>query len=314
MIFDEINSCYYKTIEEILKEANDGSITKNEIIKLSSKYAFAESPNVILSKIFNEWNLLYKDDDYKTPIKNIVDIPVLLSEREWLRTIAEDEKALLFDLDKIPFLDNTVSLNQNVLYYDKPEDGDDYKDPVYINNFKTIKKAIILKAVLKIKFENRNKEELVWDCIPFVLEFSKRNDKFRLIALKDDSLVMINLARIKECKMINLITPPDFEEAKKKLKDLWKKNRAKIELRLIDNKGALERVMRQFSMLEKETIKISDTEYIVTLYYDKNDEAELLNDILMFGPYLEITRPEKLRNLIKEKIEKQKKLFGKTEK
>ena len=48
-------------------------------------------------------------------------------------------------------------------------------------------------------------------------------------------------------------------------------------IELTDERNALERAMLHFSHLEKKTEKVSNDRYKITLYYDKDDETELLN-------------------------------------
>ena len=53
---------------------------------------------------------------------------------------------------------------------------------------------------------------------------------------------------------------------------------------LYDTRNALERAMLHFSDLEKETERIDDKHYRVTLKYRQGDETEILIRILSFGP------------------------------
>ena len=55
-------------------------------------------------------------------------------------------------------------------------------------------------------------------------------------------------------------------------------------MELTDERGARERVLLHFFHLEKETKRLDDTHYQVTLHYEQNDETEILIRILSFGP------------------------------
>ena len=79
-------------------------------------------------------------------------------------------------------------------------------------------------------------------------------------------------------------------------------------LELTDERNALERVMLHFSHLDKETERIGDNRYRITLHYEQEDETELLIRVLSFGPVLKVVFPEDFIKKLCERLEKQKKL------
>ncbi|WP_072947740.1 WYL domain-containing protein [Ruminococcus flavefaciens] len=50
-------------------------------------------------------------------------------------------------------------------------------------------------------------------------------------------------------------------------------------------------------------------QYTVELWYDEQDETELLIMLLSFGPVIEILGPDNLRSQAKERLEKQYRLL-----
>ena len=82
----------------------------------------------------------------------------------------------------------------------------------------------------------------------------------------------------------------------------------RLVLELTDDRNALERVMLHFSYLEKETERLDDNRYKISLYYEKEDEAELLIRVLSFGPVLKVVSPDAFVEKLRKKLEKQKKL------
>ena len=58
-------------------------------------------------------------------------------------------------------------------------------------------------------------------------------------------------------------------------------------------RNALERAMLRTD-LEKETERIDDKHYRITLNYRQGDETEILIRILSFGPVLKVTAPESM--------------------
>ena len=81
-----------------------------------------------------------------------------------------------------------------------------------------------------------------------------------------------------------------------------------IVFELEDRRNVLERVLLHFSLLKKETKKLDDRRYRVTLQYDRGDETEMVIRILSFGPLIRVVEPESFIALLRERIERQKQL------
>ena len=127
-----------------------------------------------------------------------------------------------------------------------------------------------------------------------------KDDKFRLISANNRSPLIINLGRLTGCELLEPVQEEDYRP-----RPLRKE---KLVLELVDERNALERCMLHFSHLEKETERIDDRCYRLTLHYEKDDETELLIRVLSFGPVLKVVAPNRFRELLKNRIEKQMKL------
>ena len=57
--------------------------------------------------------------------------------------------------------------------------------------------------------------------------------------------------------------------------------------------------------LDQKTEKVSNDRYKITLYYDKDDETELLIRVLAFGPVMKVTEPESFIEQIKQRLRMQ---------
>ena len=79
-----------------------------------------------------------------------------------------------------------------------------------------------------------------------------------------------------------------------------------VELELINERNALERVLLHFAHFKKQAEKIDDIHYKIWIYYDKSDETEVLIRILSFGPMIKVVGPVHFVNLIKERLLSQK--------
>ena len=59
-------------------------------------------------------------------------------------------------------------------------------------------------------------------------------------------------------------------------------------LELTDERNALERAMLHFSHLTRETKRLDKNRYQIKLFYEREDETELLIRVLSFGPVLKV--------------------------
>lgn len=65
--------------------------------------------------------------------------------------------------------------------------------------------------------------------------------------------------------------------------------------------------MLHFAHFEKRAERIGEKHYLVHIRYDKDDETEMVIRVLGFGPLIEVTEPNRFRNLIIERLAKAKK-------
>ena len=96
-------------------------------------------------------------------------------------------------------------------------------------------------------------------------------------------------------------------EAAAQVKPLKKSElvRQRLVLEIEDERSTMVRALMHFSDLEKETEKLDETHYLLTVKYDKGDETEMLFRVLSFGPTLRVREPESFKELIREKLREQ---------
>jgi len=83
-------------------------------------------------------------------------------------------------------------------------------------------------------------------------------------------------------------------------------------IRVSTERNGVERFMLEFASYEKHTVRNLETgQYNVELWYDQQDETELLIRLLSFGPVIEIFGPEHLREQAKQRIKRQAELLEK---
>lgn len=298
MMFSEIYGTYYRTVSEIIKKALTDGIERRDINDIISEYAFSESYIKIEKSLRSgEWPFLKPDGT--TVIRNIPSFPMSELEKRWLKSVSLDPRIQLFGC-RIDIPEDTEPLFTPDDYYifDKYSDGDDYSDENYIIHFRTILSALKENRNLMLVYFNGRGTKRHLVVRPLYLEYSEKDDKFRLAAGDAASPVYINLGRIEACETADeRLSVSSFPANCEK---------RTLVLEITDERNALERVMLHFSHFEKEAVRTGDRSYTLKIIYDKNDETELIIRILSFGPLVRVTEPESFTELIKQRLIKQK--------
>lgn len=298
MIFNELYSAYYNAVAKIISAVLKGNATQAELEKIVSRNAFGESMLTILPSLKSgKWQLVRSD--FSTPIKNIPTMPLTLVERQWLKAILLDPRAVLFDL-KIDGLDDVEPLftPDDYIIYDKYSDSDPFTDPNYIKNFRIILSAIKDKNQLKIHLLTKKGRGVKKVVMPQKLEYSEKDDKFRLIGVSRKHAEIINLGRVISVEKIHAAAfPKDCNFTPKT---------ERVILKVTDDRNALERAMLHFAHFEKRVERVDELNYLLHLIYSKDDETELVIRVLSFGQLIEAVEPPTFRNLIIERLKSQK--------
>ena len=299
MIFNELYGAYYNTVAAILAEAVSHPVSDEKIREIIARHAFGESILTIPDAIKDErWQLIKQDGT--TTLKNKPSLPLSTLQKRWLKAVACDPRIRLFgeiDFD-FPGIE-PLFLPTDIIVFDKYSDGDNYEDDDYIANFRLILDAIKNKYPLIIKTLNRKGVEVKWVVLPEYLEYSEKDDKFRLIGAGNKFGSTINLGRIVSCKRYE--KPFEVNQGKRN----HSRPRSVI-FELVDERNALERVLLHFAHFEKTAERIDGDRYSVTINYDKEDETEIVIRILSFGPMVKVTAPTHFIDLIKQRLIAQK--------
>ena len=300
MLFNEIYGKYFAAVSEIIKAAQSEKLTEKELYAIVRGNAFAESSLAIPQMLKNEsWPLLRKN--LSTPLEHAPERPLTLLEKRWLKSLLSDPRIKLFDVSAEGLEDiEPLYPADAFVYFDRYSNGDPFEAPEYIENFKTVLKAMREHRKVYIEFTGHRGTDQKRSCVVYSLEYSSKDDKFRIIASGDRYSFIINMARITKCELLGEYSPEEFRPKAPIKKE--------IVFDLFDERNALERVMLHFSHLEKETEKIGDKKYRVKLLYETEDETEMLIRILSFGPMIKVLSPQNLIEQIKNRIEKQEKL------
>lgn len=300
MIFSELYGGYYNAVASILRIAVERPVTKADIRAAAARLAFSESGNVIESALLSgKWQLLRPDGT--TPLRRAPTMPLTTLQKRWLKAISLDPRVRLFELDFSGLSDVAPLFTpEDICIFDKYADGDPYEDEKYISIFRAVLDAVRHNRALSLTVKNRAGSHVKLNVRPEYLEYSEKDDKFRLFTSGCRYGRVVNLARIKSCKPyageLRDAPPGDADEKKT------------VILQLYNSRNCLERALLHFADFEKEARRVDGELYQIKLTYLKSDETEAVIRVLSFGPFIKVTEPESFVELIKKRLQMQKKL------
>ncbi len=297
VIFSELYSVYYNAVARILTAASQPDVTERELQQIVVDQAFSESTLAILPALRSgKWPLLR--EDMSSVLFHTPTMPLTLLQKRWLKALLDDSRLKLFGIT-MPELDGVEPLftRQDYKVFDQYGDGDPYEDERYIRIFQTLLDAMKRQLPVAITFRNQWGEEQ-WMCFyPVGMEYSLKDDKFRVLA--DRCRVgEFNVGRILTCVIYHGGSAWKDRPRQSPLLELT--------LRVEDGRNALERAMLHFAHFEKRTERTADGNYLLHLKYRRKDEQELVIRVLSFGPFVKAVSPEPFVQKIKEKLISQK--------
>lgn len=295
MLFHEIYGTYYQVTAAILREAARGTLDKKRLTALIQEKGFGESLLTMPEGLQGEkWRLLHSD--LSTTQLDSPTMPLSALEKRWMKAILLDPRIQLFSPDASGLEDVDPLFTQDkIVYYDKYTDGDPYGNPAYIAHFRTILKALREGHCLYICYASGRGAQFKLLVKPRFLEYSEKDDRFRLVADGRKRRWTVNLRKITDCSLA--WANVDMSLHVPKLES--------VTFELEDRRNAMRRVLLHFSHLEKETKRLDEHRYRVTLRYNRQDETEMLIRILSFGPVIRVTEPERFITLLRERIAQQ---------
>lgn len=297
MIFHEIYGAYYRAVANILKKAAEAPLTEAQMRQIATEDAFPESALEIVPALTEgRWALLNRD--LTTPLR-VAEMPVSTLEKRWLKAISLDPRVRLFgEIAGVEDIE-PLFLPEDILYFDRYADGDDYTDEGYIARFRLILAAQKEGRAVSLRFTARSGRSLTVKGTPVRILYSEKDDKFRVQLVESGNGKLINLGRVTDCKLL------DVRPASRAERPPVKKQ-CVLEVR--DERNTLERFLLAFVHLEKNAERTEDGKYRVTLCYEGADETEVVVGVLGFGPFVKAVAPEPFVELIKDRLRKQLKL------
>ena len=298
MLFSEYYGAYFACVAEILSEAVEGTLTREKINEIAAKQGLGESVLTIPANLRNgNWPLI--TPDCKTPVRHLPPHPTTLLQKRWLKTLLLDPRIRLFGLtdkgleDVAPLFDPA-----KIVWYDRYCNGDSFEDEDYIERFRQLLEAVKTHRKVQVIFDSHRGNHNNWTVIPYRLEYSSTDDKFRLLCHSGKwRNRTLNLSRISYVRLWGTFDPDDYP-----VPELTNES---VTIEITNERNALERAMLQFSYLAKRTERIGEKSFRMTLNYRQEDETELLIKIISFGPLVKVVGPNSFATLIRERIERQ---------
>lgn len=297
MIFSELYSAYYNTVAAIISGVIDGKRSEKDLREIVAERAFGESALTIPASLKSgKWQLMRPDRT--SPLAHKPTMPLTTLQKQWLKAISLDPRVRLFGVE-FPDLGDVEPLFTPADYcvYDKYGDGDPFEDEEYIRQFRVILEAIRQDSQIKFELVNRKGNTMFIRCRPVRLEYSEKDDKFRVITAGWRAVSTVNLAKIRSCVPYTGERPlaggerPVAQET--------------VTVRITEERNATERFMLHFAHFEKQAEKLDRRHYLVKIKFAHDDASEMVIRILSFGPMVEVLGPESFRELVVDKLKKQ---------
>ena len=316
-IFSEIYGTYFRIAAKLLENKVTDEKTVRETVQ---RDGFRDSVLFLPQKLIpndSDWRLFKRVTDghleritKKAPVKVLTNM-----QKMWLKSKLSDPRIKLFmDDETISALSEKLSgvpplyRNEHFRYTARFIDSDDYLNKDYIYNFRTVLNAIKNRKILYIEFVSGHGKRMSGKFVMLKMEYSPKNDKFRAYCylLRNDKIKssgIINIGRITNIVDTGRIfrTPVSMDDY-----FLSRKCDSPAVIKVTSERNGVERFMLEFASYEKHTVRDLETgEYIVELWYNEQDETELLICLLSFGPVIEILGPKPLREQAAMRVRRQ---------
>ena len=298
-IFSELFSQDYnitlKVIRELLSKHIDVNTAK-DLINIISK--FTDSYN-IQERLSNYLSEMYLPDN-----TNIKDPPLSTLQKKWIYSLFQDPRIKLFIDSELEFKIKTFDFNNILVYYDQKCDGDPYDDELYQRVFKTLLKAIKENRICKLVSKNQEciLAKPIERFIPKQIEYSERDDKFRVLGISLNNDYSANLQQVLAISRIVECVLGDVDKSNYSFEEFKKES---IKLEITNIYDTVDRFLRDFSDMDTFVKKLNDNTFEVELTYYLIDQREIIIRILEYGPNVKVIGPEKFLRSFKERLQLQ---------
>lgn len=325
-LFHEIYNCYFDVVRRILTEAQDAPVSVKRMEEIARAHGFQETALAILPKLTSgAWPLLDElgEKEYHSRLSRAPRTPLSSLQKSWLKALLGDRRIRLFLTDEdIARLNRELSQVQPLYsdgdfhYYDRYADGDPVESEAYRAHFQTALYALREGRILLVTYEGKEGRTRSFEAAPYQIQYSSKDDKFRLCCLKYSRgafriNTLLNFAKIRECRLSSETVPESVASCR-----FQPVSRAAepVLLQISGERNSLERCMLHFASYEKHTEYDEENGcWLCSIYYDSADETELLIDVLSFGPVVKVLGPESFLAQVRERVKRQHELLYRME-
>ncbi len=320
-IFSEIYGTYFRIAAKLLEREVTDEKTVRETVK---REGFRDSVLFLPQKLIpggEDWGLFSRTADGK--LKRITKYPpakvLTRLQKMWLKAKLSDPRIRLFlDKNSLSALESRLAdvkplyEKKHFGFTDRFSDSDDFLSEEYIKNFRTALEAVKNHRIVFIEFVSGHGKQMSGKFVLLKIEYSPKNDKLRVYCylLKNDRIKssgIINIGRI-----TNIIDTGRTFRSPVLIEDYFssRKCSSPAVIKVTPARNGVERFMMEFASYEKHTVRdLENNVYTVEMWYDEQDETELLIRLLSFGPVIEILGPPHLREQAKLRVKRQAELM-----
>jgi hypothetical protein len=316
-LFNETKNRYFQIVQDIINLMSRKSLTEKDIKELLQEQSFNEPDFEFEAALLNKSRtrdedlfLIEKDGSVYVPhIKTTIPIRPSAVEKQWLKALTEDEKLELFLKEhtierlksKLGNVNNIV--NNSYIEYrntDKVTVKTEEEQEIYNTCFKRVYEALRGHRFISYSYcSNNGRLYENMKGYPFRIEYSSKNNKFRLSMMPVDMSrpIKMNMDGFKSVEILEAADPQYRKAAIEKISSKMAEN--PIVLEIEDKHNAIERCFSIFSYYDKEAYYDSEKHrHYMTLFYYEFDERELVRDILSLGSAALVISPEHIRDEI----------------
>ena len=329
-LFNELFSRYSGVLANTVLECSSPTVNEalDIILTRNIKDAFSYYTDEEIQKVKNELKTVIYESEllsdsgmsrFVIETKNYLYdfLPLTKLELRWLKTVLNDPLSRIFlseeqielisealniapydiiplAMDAINYFDR-YNLEERIIDGKKKITQQGRHSKREISFIRTINQAVKNEEKLKVVFSNWKGEKRVVSCAPVWLEYSRRDDIFRLwyIDNKLNAIRKINVSRILN---VSIITGGKYNKSaeRAKMRELLDNTMKSIKVEFYQGEKNLpDRLLTEFSLWKKKCIfNIKKQKYTMTLHYSSLDEKEILIRLLGYGPYIRIVADE----------------------
>ena len=311
-LFHESENKYYELLSYMINSNDDYS--SKDISDFIDKYLIGEKDFDVIDELFEsnedgETVFSYSEGKYYPVINK--HFPIRLNEIEAvsLKSMTYDRYARHFlsksTINKLQQITSSIPQLWNandIQIKNQYHFGDAEIDTAYDERITTIVKAINEhKGIVYDNISPGKYEYIDVTSFPINIEYSFLNDGFRVCVYnrEENRFIKLNLSTIKNIKLSH----ETIEDLSKEYQDFLEMNTKKIELDVEPVDHVIERCFRIFSFYDREAkYDKEDNKYKLTISYLKQEENEVIRDILSLGSYVVVMSPKRIQKEVYKRI------------